>query len=229
MNPPDRVMIFAIEPSRAVAIASTLEAAGFLVTRHDQPHTAVEVLRRLRPALIVVAEANESHSSSFPHLCESARGLKIPALAVQVVGSAPSLVAAYEDWVSEASIFSELPLRARRLVDRPVGLLSPAIDPQFLALVVHDLRTPLNVINLTIRAISQSVPTPSADFNEDLSFLQENSKQIEKMLAQLGDYCRLVESEQRPGGIEFETTPLLDRFSGRKTVQTRLGIQGGPT
>lgn len=114
------------------------------------------------------------------------------------------------------AIALELPIRAQRLIDRPTDATMPAIDPRFLALVVHDLRTPLNVINLTIRAIGQSAPNPSADFEEDLSFLQENSKQIEKMLAQLGDYCRLVESEQKPASIEFETRRFLTDFLEEK-------------
>ena len=213
-------MIFAIEPSRAVAIASTLEAAGYLLTQHDQPNIAAEILHRERPALVIVAEGGSLPGSTFPHLQEAAGKMRIPTLAVLATGQSPrDLGAGYDDWVSTANLLGELPVRAHRLISRPADATIPAIDSQFLALVVHDLRTPLNVINLTIRAIGQSNPTPNADFEEDLSFLQENSKQIEKMLAQLGDYCRLVESEQHPAALEFETRRFLTDFLEEKQAK----------
>lgn len=214
MTSPDRVMIFAADPGRLVAIAPSLEALGLVVSHHNQPTIAAEILHRERPALVVVVEADGAGPSAFPHLGEAARRLKIPTLAVAEPTS--PLTEAYDDWVAPGAIAAELPLRAGRLVRRPVDDNIPMVDPRFLALVVHDLRTPLNVINLTIRAISQSTPNPSPDFEEDLSFLQENSKQIEKMLAQLGDYCRLVEAEQRPAAIEFETRRFLTDFLEEK-------------
>ena len=210
-------MIFAMNSGLLAAIGASLQALGYLVTNHDQPNIAAEILRRERPDLVVVAETGPAAASSFPHLGEAARGLQIPALAVgDPAGELDGWVANYDDWVLPAGVATELPFRAKRLVGRPSTAKPPTVDPRFLALVVHDLRTPLNVINLTIRAIGQSVPNPSADFEEDLSFLQENSKQMEKMLAQLGDYCRLVEAEQRPAALEFETRRFLADFLEEK-------------
>ena len=210
-------MIFATEPGRAGTIASPFEALGYAVSRHDQPHLAAEIVRRERPALIVVAEVAENPSAAFPRLAESARRLSIPTLAIAEAGPGlAELVNGYDDWLTPAGLETELAIRARRLIGRSAEPQTPAIDPRFLALVVHDLRTPLNVFNLTIRAIGQSVPSPSPDFEEDLTFLQENSKQMEKMLAQLGDYCRLVESEQRPSAVEFETKRFLTDFLEEK-------------
>ena len=210
-------MIFATEPGLAGTIASSFEALGFAISHHDQPNLAAEIIKRDRPKLIVVVEIAGNPVAVFPRLAESARRLSIPTLAIAEPGPGlAEVVHGYDDWLTPAAVETELTIRARRLIDRSAEPQTPAIDPRFLALVVHDLRTPLNVFNLTIRAIGQSVPTPSPDFEEDLTFLQENSKQMEKMLAQLGDYCRLVESEQRPSAVEFETKRFLTDFLEEK-------------
>lgn len=187
-----------------------LEALGCSVSRHDQLNLVDEVLHRERPDLFVAALVGGSEHEPISSPGGLARSLGIPALAVVEPG--PYLrahVKGFDDWLIFDRLSQELEPRIGRLLDQPSTSLVPAIDPRFLALVVHDLRTPLNVIGLTIRAISQSNPTPNAEFDEDLNFLQENAKQIEKMLAQLGDYSRLIESERSPSAVEFETRRFL--------------------
>jgi signal transduction histidine kinase len=110
-----------------------------------------------------------------------------------------------------------LPGRVATTLDRAeqrskAGTQLPSIDPRFLALIIHDLRTPLNVIGLTIRAIMQTVPQRSAELDEDLMFLRENASQIEKMLAQLGDYCRLIEGELQVSTVAFDPRRFLSDF-----------------
>ena len=217
MNPTVRIMLFDADRGRGVQLVALLEAQGFVATHHQQANIAVESLRRERPDLIVVFEVGATESGGFARLRESSQGMQIPAMAI--VEDNPNLerlVAGFDDWVRLGSVEIELPTRIRRLLARPVDSKVPAIDPRFLALVVHDLRTPLNVITLTIRAVGQSAPNPSPEFEEDLTFLFENAKQIEKMLAQLGDYCRLVESEQQPSAVEFQTRRFLSDFLEEK-------------
>jgi signal transduction histidine kinase len=67
------------------------------------------------------------------------------------------------------------------------------LNSKFLSLVIHDLRTPLNVIGLTVRLINQAIPKGDPELQEDLSVLQENVAQIERMLTSLTDYCRLLD------------------------------------
>ena len=233
VNPSAQVLIVASEPGRSNAIASPLEALGLTVTRSDLPNQAAELIKSNRPALVVVVLVSEQCASDLTRVVAAARSSTIPTLAiVDATSHLADLVQGYDDWMLSSAIPTDLPIRAQRLVDRPTGSRLPAVDPRFLALVVHDLRTPLNVINLTIRAIGQSVPSPSPDFEEDLTFLHENSKQIERMLAQLGDYCRLVESEDRTTAVEFETRRFLTDFleeklskrdSEHKSVRLELG------
>ena len=237
MNPPIRAIIFATDASRGAEYAATLEAQGYAIIRHDQPNVAGEVLRRERPDLLVVSEVGSSKVAVFPRLGEVARGLKIPSLVVvDPGGGLDGLEAGYDDFITQDRLADELSRRCRRLLARPSVEKNPAVDPRFLALIVHDLRTPLNVIGLTIRAVSQSVPNPGAEFEEDMSFLHENAKQIEKMLAQLGDYCRLVESEQAAVALEFQPRRFLSdlleekqskRDSEYKGVRLEFGL-GSP-
>ncbi len=106
--------------------------------------------------------------------------------------------------------------------------LASSIDARFLALVVHDLRTPLNVIGLTIRAIAQSSPDQSAEFEEDLTFLQENARQIEKMLSQLADYCRLLEAGVAALGRRVRASPVPRRFPRGHPGAAGGRVPGGP-
>ncbi len=217
MNPTVRIMIFDADRGRGARLAALLEVQDFKATHHEQANLAVELLRRERPDLVLVFEAGATEPGGFPRLRESSQGMKIPTLAVvEDAADLEGLVDGFDDWVRLGSVEVELPNRIRRLLAQPPDLKVPAIDPRFLALVVHDLRTPLNVITLTIRAVGQSVPNPSPEFEEDLTFLFENAKQIEKMLAQLGDYCRLVESERQPSAVEFQTRRFLSDFLEEK-------------
>ena len=210
MKSPVRVSLFSADPGRGTEVASSLEALGYSVSRHDQLNLVDEILHRERPDLFIAALARDEARGSTSGPGELARALGVPAIAV--VDSGPGLRAetkGFNDWLAFDRLSQELEPRIGRLLDEPGTNLVPAVDPRFLALVVHDLRTPLNVIGLTIRAIGQSNPTPNSEFDEDMTFLQENAKQIEKMLAQLGDYSRLIESERTHSAVEFETRRFL--------------------
>ncbi len=217
MNPTIRIMLFDADRVRGAQLVALLEAQGLSATHQQQANLGIELIRRERPDLVIISEVGSTGSTAFPRLRESAQGMNIPSLAiVEDDANLEGLVANFDDWVCLGSVGVELPIRLRRLLVRPTDSKVPAIDPRFLALVVHDLRTPLNVITLTIRAVGQSVPNPSPEFEEDLTFLFENAKQIEKMLAQLGDYCRLVESEQQPSAVEFQPRRFLADFLEEK-------------
>ncbi|HEV3164802.1 MAG TPA: HAMP domain-containing sensor histidine kinase [Isosphaeraceae bacterium] len=99
------------------------------------------------------------------------------------------------------------------------------LDSRFLSMVVHDLRTPLNVIGLTLRLIDQAVPKGSSDLDEDLRVVQENVAQIERMLSHLTDYCRLVDDPVTPKGSPFDPRRMAsDLVAERMSRSTK----GGP-
>jgi signal transduction histidine kinase len=74
-----------------------------------------------------------------------------------------------------------------------------------LGTIVHDLRNPLNVIQLSARMIEQTRHAVGADLHEDLAILRQNTQQLELMLQQLGDYCRQYETSNLSAAMRFGT------------------------
>ena len=145
-------------------------------------------------------------AASLGFLAGGASRLGVPLLDIVEDGADPGLLVDRhgdaDDWVYRSRVEAELPARVGRLLRRGErrdahagGRPTNPIDSNFLALVVHDLRTPLNVVGLSLRMIDQAIPRNDPDLLEDLKFVEENFKQIERMLSQLSDYCRLYESE----------------------------------
>ena len=225
MTATDQVLVFDIDPARASTILALLERADSsravesfrafsdLKAQGYGHSPGVQAIHGGQAALIVVVEAE-----AFASLAELAREDGVPTLlVVDPSGEAHRLadrVRGYDGWVMGDAVDRELPIRVAGLIEgrRKDSAQLPSIDPRFLALVIHDLRTPLNVIGLTIRAISQTVPQRTAELDEDLSFLTDNARQIEKMLAQLGDFCRLIEGEPQVLGVEFDARRFLSDF-----------------
>ncbi|MHC5543310.1 sensor histidine kinase, partial [Singulisphaera rosea] len=173
-----------------------------------------------------------------------ARTLDIPILDVFEAGlegghESLSLGEDSDDWVWRSSAPRELAARVTGLLRRRKGSSeatksSPLpTDSRFFPLIVHDLRTPLNVIGLSLRMIDQAIPKGNAELEEDLRFVEENFKQIERMLSQLSDYCRLFELESAGPPTEFSPERLLadvveDRSAkpgSHKAESIRLEIQ----
>src|SRR5206468_1490437 len=75
--------------------------------------------------------------------------------------------------------------------------MAMTFDPRMLWLIVHDLRNPLNVIALSVRILQDTLPKDDPSVQEDLGFLGENVRQLDRMLAQLGDFSRLNDDNCR--------------------------------
>jgi len=220
----DRVLIFDVDGGRASSMANALAALGFPASHCADPAGVSAAFDRTPASAAIVVEPGDVEV--FPGVKAEARSRGIPALVVVSLSDEPrSLlrrVEGYDDWSFAPAAGPDLATRLLRLIGAHAKTASaPVINPRFLALAVHDLRTPLNVIGLTIRAIGQSVPVKNPEFDEDLTFLHENARQIEKMLAQLGDFCRLVENASPPSGVEFDLCRFLGDF-----LEDRAGRPG---
>jgi signal transduction histidine kinase len=222
-------MVLDDNSSRSAEIARRLTERGHRVSHLEIGPESARRLRHEEPDLLVLAD--EPEGASLAALHAAAHEMGIPLLAVVEFGDDPQGFAcrdeAVDDWVSEAGLATELLPRVDRLLRlrkraSPPGANGQTGNREFPAgiqtipVIVHDLRTPLNVIGLSLRMIEQGIPKNNTDLEEDLRFVEENFKQIERMLAQLSDYFRLFEISA-PGPIaEFSPQRLLSELVGSR-------------
>jgi signal transduction histidine kinase len=221
-------LVVAADAIRSREVASLLEARGYRVDHEKSSAATLALVRRQRPALAVWT-AGQDRDGKFSDLRIELRNLGISILDVIEDGAVPQAEAGVEaaDFVFHANLGQELLLRVERLLSRQrsaesgsraAGLLG---DGNFLPLIVHDLRTPLNVVGLSLRMIEQALPKGNAELEEDLRFVEENFKQIERMLALLSDYCRLFES-----GVPCQATPFSPERLLNEVIEGRTQKPG---
>jgi signal transduction histidine kinase len=206
-------------PTHSGEVVELLAARGYRMARVATSDEAVARLRQDRPALVVVIDHDDTatHAGPAAAVRAAAKGLGIPVLAVVEDLGDPGQLAArlteVDDWVSIAGAASELPVRVARLLERSAHDGSgPLFGRRFLSMVVHDLRTPLNVIGLSLRIIGQSLPATDPEVQEDLTFLEENFQVLVRMLHQLSDFHRLFERTASPEPVAFDPRRLVGDF-----------------
>lgn len=235
MQPKSQLIILDGDESLMYPLAERLEKEGFRVGRVDGPDAFARLLPQERPAM-VVRSAGPNRWNGSPSDLVSKVGSRdgVPVLDIIEDGADPGQLfdrhGDADDWVFRSRVEVELPARLGRLLhrgqrkdghaeDRPTD----PIDSQFLALVVHDLRTPLNVVGLSLRMIDQAVPRNDPDLLEDLRFVEENFKQIERMLSQLSDYCRLYEVGSPLTMTEFSPARLIEELVEDRAMRAGVG------
>jgi len=223
------------DAERLAEIASALADGGYRVSGYSRAAETIPALRGgQRPALLILSSATED--PSWTDLRAAAQGLGIPVLDVVEPGADARRIAERhrdsDGWVFRSVIRSELPIRVELMLARGVqradALRQPSAlptDSRFFPLIVHDLRTPLNVIGLSLRMIDQALPRGNAELEEDLRFVEENFKQIERMLSQLSDYCRLFESDSLVQVAEFSPARLVSEVVESRSL--KAGARSG--
>jgi signal transduction histidine kinase len=232
-----RVMVLGNDAARSAAVAGHLEAHGHRVSRSDFSPEAPEALRRERPDLLILAD--DPAGEGRDPLRATAQELGIPVLAVVEDGADPWAIVDYheaaDDWVSGTALDREILPRVARLLRRrgpaPAARRETPVGIQTFPVIVHDLRTPLNVIGLSLRMIEQGIPRNDPELAEDLRFVEENFRQIERMLAQLSDYFRLYEVASPVSPSAFSPRRLLSELvearverPGARPIEVRLDV-----
>lgn len=234
-------VVAAAEAGETAAWAAELENQGYRVERVSDPASAERMIEGTPPAVLVI-QPTVPADPSFARLRRAARSRAIPILDIipdshRASGPGDPILQADEVvFVSRTGV--ELPTRIVRLHHRSqaeksgaASASAPLADPHFASMIVHDLRTPLNVIGLSLRMVNQTVSNGDPDLEEDLRFIDENLKQIERMLAQLSDYCRLFDLDTAPFASEFSPQQLVSELAerraargGGKTVPVQLEV-----
>lgn len=106
-------------------------------------------------------------------------------------------------------------------------------DPRYQGVVVHDLRTPLNVIQLALRMLGDSPALRDTETAEDLAMIRSNTLEIERMLVHLIDFSDLPATSAGLALDTFDVRRLLDEvveeFRNRHAVNVQVDVQGAPT
>jgi signal transduction histidine kinase len=221
------------DPLRAAESGAVLAGLGLGVLPAELNEESAALVRRERPALVVLGErSGGSMTSELAPLRSVATELGIPLLMVVKDASNPvelvERLGGVDDWLIRANLASELPARVAALLARRKsprrtastgsswrgnGTAHMMKGAHLLPLIVHDLRTPLNVISLSLKMIATTMRGDDAELEEDLGYAEENLHQIERMLSLLCDYHRLFESP-------VPLTPFA--FSPKRAVEEML-------
>lgn len=238
------LLVFDDEGRDGQDVIDSLSDHGYRTARVSLSPDGLAAFLRERPGVAILAD-RAGVSSNGASVRARAAELGIPVLAVVDDGfdseELADRLSEVDDWVTRRGLRSELPARVARLLKTrtktsPEGIASSfPVDSQFFALVVHDLRTPLNVIGLSLRMIGQAIPKGDPELDEDLRFVEENYRQIERMLSQLSDYYRLFETESSYSSVEFSPARLLDELlemratkAGSKVSRVQVDLTGCP-
>jgi signal transduction histidine kinase len=122
-------------------------------------------------------------------------------------------------WLSARSVDTELVPRLRQILrKRTPEAAAPGltVDATFLTMLIHDLRTPLNVMTLSARLLARAGLKGDPDAGTDLSMIEQNVKKMEAMLAVLCDYIRLSDPGTSADRVEFSPARLI-----REVLQAR--------
>jgi len=83
-------------------------------------------------------------------------------------------------------------------------------SPRLEEVVVHDLRTPLNVINLALRMLDATALERSPELSEDLAMIRLNAADLERMLTYLVEISRLPNSSWGLAPQWFDPIRLIE-------------------
>ena len=81
---------------------------------------------------------------------------------------------------------------------------------RFLEVVVHDLRTPLNVITLAFRMLNPAALARSPELAEDLAMIRSNAFELERMLTYLVEMSRLPDSTRALSLERFDPSQVVE-------------------
>ncbi len=96
--------------------------------------------------------------------------------------------------------------------------------PRYQEIIVHDLRTPLNVIMLALRMIDDAKLKSDDELAEDLGLIRANAAELERMLSVVVDLSRIPEQASNLAIGPFDPARLL-----RDVVQAQAQRAGaGP-
>lgn len=224
------------ETSRAQFMVKTLKSRGFQAVAMTWSRASGSDGKSDSPRLLIVSESAVRAGLMDRETLRRAKNLGIPILALLDDETDPITLTGplrdLDDWLSVGNLDRELAARAELILRRREQSHGPSsakaatatLDESFLALIIHDIRNPLNVIKLTLRLLSQSLPKGDPNLEEDLKILDENEGQIESILGKISDYMKLCEGAPPLPAIEFSPARLVDELIEERAGKVEFKI-----
>ncbi|MGE3822097.1 MAG: histidine kinase dimerization/phospho-acceptor domain-containing protein [Isosphaeraceae bacterium] len=212
--------IFEEVPARYEELASRLKRAGHATAPLGTLPEAELLLRGGRAEAVVLITGPQGWSERISALCRAAQRAQVPSLMIADPTTDPALLAEADDWASPDATPEEWTARLSGLTTRRARAArtvrelsaSPRDRPNrsFLAMAIHDLRTPLHVIGLTLDSIKQNQVTGGVHFVEDVRLLEDNLRSLDRMLVQLNDHDRISDPSASLKPAVFSPRSLLE-------------------
>jgi signal transduction histidine kinase len=102
-------------------------------------------------------------------------------------------------------------------------MAGPPTDPALLALIIHDLRNPLNAIGMALHMIEGELPEGCDDLRQDVAMIGESARSLRRMLKILGDYNQLVGGPGIPAPHPFDPRRLVSDAVAEATERPEGG------
>ena len=227
-----------LDDDDSLRLVDRLTRSGFQAREAERSWSVNALQENSRPDLLLMAckLGDEASLRAFRQLVNPAREFGIPLVVVidrlDGIEDGLAVVSAADDWLFADQLERELVPRLTSALNRhgdrklrAEKAKSPAADSQFFRLVAHDLRSPLNVIGLSLRLIGQVMPAGDPEVAEDFRFIEENVGQIERIVTQIGDYFRLFEDHVALVPAEFAPRKLIEELIATRPDKpsTRFG------
>jgi signal transduction histidine kinase len=106
-------------------------------------------------------------------------------------------------------------------------------NDRFLEILIHDLRSPLNVLKLSLHMMQETARAGAVPPEEDLRLMRQNIEELERMLTVLVQFAQLPGGGEGIEPVTFDPARMLrdqvDLFAERNREQpVKLELQGAP-
>ncbi|MFA4924237.1 MAG: PAS domain-containing protein, partial [Ignavibacteriaceae bacterium] len=85
------------------------------------------------------------------------------------------------------------------------------LGPSQLSTIFHEILTPINVMLGFLQEVKESIPSPTTDQTEALTYIQENQRELMGTMNAIAEYSTLLKEDEEPQSTTFALPELFDK------------------
>ena len=225
------ILLLAGQGNSSRRVEALLTGHGYRTSLVHTPAAAKRLIEQNRVSLLLLIESEASLDLA------QATAQNIPRILISEneprTHEERERVSSVDDWLVERSVEAELLPRVASVLRRSrsassagTPVVKQATDSEMLPLIVHDLRTPLNVVSLTM-VIMRHAPRPlEPELEKDLRVLEANFLQLERMLSIVADYSRLADPSLTLNHFAFNPRTFIEESIAKQAA--KMGTSQSP-